>query len=271
MTQEEPFSGPAAGGASARLRSASETADFTTILLHLMMKANSSTQTDYHDWIAAKRAEAEARGGKPLKYVPSRHNEGFYLDGEDDLPIPRDIKLAPGEIYNPRTGEIATDCLSIKKMAEELGITSHKLTDEMERQGLVKRVLDFKEVPMICNPLGCRRRSCLGDPNRTTTEAHPDHPKRAGAAEGTDSKQGAIHTEGGAQALHYSSACPWRKGSIRHRQADWVTTEHCLQAPERAARGCLRAVSFFRRFPSKDTRWIDHRRHLKADTNYVAL
>lgn len=117
------------------------------------MKANSLTQTDYHDWIAAKRAEAEARGGKPLKYVPSRHNEGFYLDGEDDLPIPRDIKLAPGEIYNPRTGEIVTDCLSIKKMAEELGITSHKLTDEMERQGLVNRMLDFKEVPMICNPL----------------------------------------------------------------------------------------------------------------------
>jgi len=116
------------------------------------METETHQQTPYAAWIAAKQSEAEARGAKPLKYVPSRHSEGFYLNGQGDLPIPPTVKLAPGEILNPITGEIITDCLSIKNLAAELGITSHKLTDQMERQGLVNRVLDVKEVPMVCDP-----------------------------------------------------------------------------------------------------------------------
>jgi DNA-binding CsgD family transcriptional regulator len=116
------------------------------------METKANQQTPYAAWIAAKRSEAEARGAKPLRHVPSRHSEGFYLNGEGDLPIPPTVQLAPGEILNPTTGEIITDCLSIKNLAVSLGVTSHRLTDEMERQGLVNRVLDVKEVPMVSDP-----------------------------------------------------------------------------------------------------------------------
>lgn len=116
------------------------------------MKTNSTPQTDYREWLATKRAEAAERGGKPLRLIPSPGNEGFLFDGEYSNLIPPDLKLSPGEIYNAANGEIYSGCLSIKNLAGSLGVTSDKLTDEMERLGLVHRVLDYKEIEMICDP-----------------------------------------------------------------------------------------------------------------------
>lgn len=60
--------------------------------------------------------------------------------------------LRPGEIFNPATGEIFTGCVTIGGLAASLGVTTDCLTDEMERLGMVNRVLDYREVPMVCEP-----------------------------------------------------------------------------------------------------------------------
>ncbi|MDQ1196367.1 winged helix-turn-helix domain-containing protein [Agrobacterium sp. SORGH_AS 787] len=104
---------------------------------------------DYSEWIAAKRAEAIARGGRrwtltmltKAKQEAYARRGGFFIAGRK-----------PGEIVNPETGEVATGCVTIGSLAETLGITTPQLTDHMEQCGIVDRVLTRKEVPMQCNP-----------------------------------------------------------------------------------------------------------------------
>lgn len=106
--------------------------------------------TGYSDWLAIKRAEADARGGKPwtltmlanAKEEADAGRNGFCIAGRK-----------PGEIVNPETGEIVTDCVTIGTLAETLGTTTARLTDLMEQRGIVHRVLAWKDVPMICNPV----------------------------------------------------------------------------------------------------------------------
>lgn len=79
--------------------------------------------------LAAAKQEANARMG------------GFYMAGRK-----------PGEIVNPAKGEIISGCITIGKLAKTLGTTTAHLTKLMERDGLVHRVLTWKEVPLWSNP-----------------------------------------------------------------------------------------------------------------------
>lgn len=97
---------------------------------------------DFVAWIAAQREAAIARGGKPLTFVPSDDGRGF----------PYVARRKRGEIINPLTGEIVTGCLTISKLSDQLGLSSQKVTDALEKIGAVVRVLTAKEVPMICAP-----------------------------------------------------------------------------------------------------------------------
>lgn len=97
---------------------------------------------DFAAWIAAQREAAIARGGKPLTFVPSGDGRGF----------PYAARRKRGEIINPLTGEIVTGCLTISKLSDQLGVSSQKVTDALEKIGAVVRVLTTKEVPMICAP-----------------------------------------------------------------------------------------------------------------------
>ena len=65
----------------------------------------------------------------------------------------RIIGARPGEVVNPVTGEVVTACVTIGKLATSIGTTTVSLTDEMERLGLVQRVIRWKEVPMVLAPL----------------------------------------------------------------------------------------------------------------------
>lgn len=100
------------------------------------------SKVDYADWIASQRAAAIARGGKPLPYVPGK--------GQDQHP--RATNRQPGEIINPVTGEIVTECLTISKLAEKLEISPQKVIEILKMIGAVNHVLKTKEVPMICAP-----------------------------------------------------------------------------------------------------------------------
>lgn len=98
---------------------------------------------DYSEWIAAQRRDAIARGGKPLRNLP----------GADDRdPFPHVTNRKPGEIVNPVTGEIVTGCLSIARMSQALGISSHDLGRMLVDLGCAVLILTAQEVPMICAP-----------------------------------------------------------------------------------------------------------------------
>jgi len=120
---------------------------------------------DYAEWITARRVEAAARGGKPwtltmlanAKQEVNARRGGFFV-----------ADRTPGEIMNPETGEIVTNCVTMGKLAETLGITTARLTDLMEQRGLVHRVLTWKEIPMRCNPF-FRRPEYYRSPEATPT------------------------------------------------------------------------------------------------------
>lgn len=98
---------------------------------------------DYAAWIAEQKRAAIARGGKPLRNLP----------GPDDVDeFPHVANRKPGEIVNPVTGEIVTDCLTIAVLSEALGITSFTLGRVLVDLGCAVLVLSTKEVPMECAP-----------------------------------------------------------------------------------------------------------------------
>jgi len=96
----------------------------------------------YRKWIAAQKSAAVARGGKPLRRIPSTNSRAF----------PWAAGRKRGEIINPLTGEVVTGCLTISKLSDQLDLSSQKVTDALEEIGAVVRVLTTKEVPMICAP-----------------------------------------------------------------------------------------------------------------------
>lgn len=98
---------------------------------------------DYLEWLSRKRREAVARGGKPLKNLP-----GAVAYAE----FPFVANRVKGEMVNPLTGEIATGCLTVARMSEELAITPQKVGDEMVALGWSVMVLRAFEVPMLCAP-----------------------------------------------------------------------------------------------------------------------
>ena len=98
----------------------------------------------FQEWVAERRREAIVRGGKPLRNLP----------GAQDYEVPFTFPTARkrGEIVNPITGEIVTGCVVIAKLAAELDVTTHELTDRLESMGFIQRSLRTKEVPMIVQP-----------------------------------------------------------------------------------------------------------------------
>lgn len=57
-----------------------------------------------------------------------------------------------GEIVNPITGEIVTNCLTLGIFAKALDITTDHLTKLMQELGMVDLVLDYRLIPMIQAP-----------------------------------------------------------------------------------------------------------------------
>ena len=114
--------------------------------------------SSYKAWIAAKRAEALDRGGRPLRNLPGRRQERFRWAGTQasrvnrGFAIPRQLRREPGEIVNPITGELVNGCLTVSEMARATGLSPHKLTNFLERLGIVQRVLACKDVAMITAP-----------------------------------------------------------------------------------------------------------------------
>ncbi|MDW9622912.1 winged helix-turn-helix domain-containing protein [Sinorhizobium meliloti] len=109
--------------------------------------------TSYREWLEGHKEASQARGGRPIR-PPSRTDEGYFLrakaEGWDHIRGYRGWKS--GEIVNPITGEIVTNCLTVAKLSTEIDMTSHKLIDLMETLGLLHRVLAWRNVPMICVP-----------------------------------------------------------------------------------------------------------------------
>ncbi len=105
---------------------------------------------NYTEWLAAKRIEAKARGGKPWTLTMLAKAKQEANTRRDDFFMPN---RTPGEIVILETGESVTDCVTIGTLAETFGITTARLTDLMEQRGIVHRVLTWKDVPMLCNPV----------------------------------------------------------------------------------------------------------------------
>ncbi|MDF3153238.1 hypothetical protein P3C58_14770 [Mesorhizobium sp. XAP10] len=103
-------------------------------------------------WVKQHKSAAFARGGRSLT-AAEVIAESVRYKAECGRPI-----LARGEIFNPITGEIVTDCLSLSKaldvLRERHGIdtTVRKLIPMLERQGLVGRRVAWRMVPMVTDP-----------------------------------------------------------------------------------------------------------------------
>lgn len=110
----------------------------------------------YCAWLNRLRSAAETWGAKPITKSQlasmgeqyRRWRQAQAGAGEHLLIVDR----RPGEIANPITGEIVTECMTIGRLADALTITTDKLTDAMVFLKMVHRVLDHREVPMISQP-----------------------------------------------------------------------------------------------------------------------
>lgn len=101
----------------------------------------------YRTWLDGHKAASKARGGRPLPFVPSAGGDLQWTGGYKVLGRER------GEIFNPATGEFITGCITIVKLASELGMTANDFHIRLEALGIVHSVLDWKDVPMLCQPL----------------------------------------------------------------------------------------------------------------------
>lgn len=127
----------------------------------LLVQREQPPERGLSDWLAARKAEAEARGGKHWsKSQLASMGEEYRKSrrGGDHLHV---AEREPGEIVNPVTGEIVAGCLTVGRLAELLSVTTDKLTDVLERLQLVQRVLDYREVPMVCMPAARKPRYFL--------------------------------------------------------------------------------------------------------------
>ncbi|MBP1875726.1 biotin operon repressor [Ensifer adhaerens] len=124
--------------------------------------------TNYREWLDGHKAASRAGGGRPIN-PPSRVDEGSFLRAEREgwSHIRNYRGWKRGEIVNPLTGEVVTNCLTIAKLAERLNMTSTKVIDLMETLGWVNRVLSMESVSMICDP-GLRKPQYSHRPEATT-------------------------------------------------------------------------------------------------------
>ncbi len=97
---------------------------------------------DYLEWIAAQRAAAVARGGKPLRDLP----------GSDGHQFPRVRRRKSGELVNPVTGEICEGCLTIKQLSDKLSVSSQQIRKILEQMGAVVHALTAREVSSVSTP-----------------------------------------------------------------------------------------------------------------------
>ncbi|MBB3133877.1 hypothetical protein FHS26_001590 [Rhizobium pisi] len=109
--------------------------------------------TNYRDWLEGHKQASRSRGGRSIN-PPSRVDEGYFVRAEREgwSHIKNYSGWKRSEIANPITGEIATNCLTITKLAEQLNTTSPTVIDQMEMLRWVDRVLSVESVPMICAP-----------------------------------------------------------------------------------------------------------------------
>lgn len=96
----------------------------------------------YEEWITQHRQAAKERGGKAFRFP--RDAEGHKF------PVVKGRQT--GEIVNPLTGEIVTGCLTVSKLAAQLGTSSQQVNNALEKMGAVVRVLRPKERPMLLAP-----------------------------------------------------------------------------------------------------------------------
>lgn len=101
----------------------------------------------FRTWIDGHKAASRARGGRPLPFIPSTGGDLQWTGGYKVHERER------GEIFNPVTGEFITGCITIGKLAAELGMASRDFHARLEALGIVHGVLDWKDVPMLCQPL----------------------------------------------------------------------------------------------------------------------
>jgi len=99
-----------------------------------------------------------ARGGKPICNLPDSRTERFRWAGvqadkvNHGFALSRGRRRRVGQIINPVTGETVEKCLTINRLAGELGTPTAKLTTLLESLGWVDRILAWKQVPMISYP-----------------------------------------------------------------------------------------------------------------------
>ena len=102
--------------------------------------------SSYRAWLEGHKAAAKARGGRPLPFIPAANGD-LLLTGNNTIK-----GRAAGELFNAKTGEFITGCLTIGKLATEQGTTSGALYSRLEALGIMHSVLDWKDVPTLSKP-----------------------------------------------------------------------------------------------------------------------
>ena len=114
------------------------------------------TRPCFHQWLDDHRRASTERGGKALRFVPKGAPRGnpdrdpHYWNGQHPQRATADRK--PGEIINPKTGEVVTGCLTVAKFAETVAMSTRTLIGHLKTLGLLHDVLDWKAVPMVQAP-----------------------------------------------------------------------------------------------------------------------
>ena len=111
------------------------------------MASASVTTMRFHEWLEGQKAAARSRGGRPLRHIPRGRGDAH----EPLLPLTASARTK-GEVFNPHTGEFISGCLTVGRLANELGLSSRELSARMGSLGLLWRCLDWKEVPMLVQP-----------------------------------------------------------------------------------------------------------------------
>ncbi|MBZ9753684.1 hypothetical protein LB524_00145 [Mesorhizobium sp. ESP6-5] len=111
----------------------------------------------YSAWIRQHREASIAQGGQPFTARQVTEASRLYLEERAGLK-PQFPGLSRGEILNPETGEIHTGCLSINSAVSwlwtrcEIKTTSRAVIAVLEKEGVLDRLIDWDNVPMVSNP-----------------------------------------------------------------------------------------------------------------------
>jgi hypothetical protein len=99
------------------------------------------TCSTFRQWLDDHRRASVARGGRALR---------LYLKPRCQRSATAARK--PGEIINPETGEVLTNCLTVAKFAQAVEMSTRALIGHLKTLGLLQDVLEWKEVPMVQAP-----------------------------------------------------------------------------------------------------------------------